>query len=95
MTVEWSDAASIQFAALVARLESLSTGAGIGLVDRVTRRLRQIADFPDSGRMVPEFGFPSFRELVEGDYRVVYERFPDRIEVVAVVHGSRSFSEDI
>lgn len=59
-------------------------------MDRVTERLSQLEAFPDSGRIVPEFDDRVFRELVEGDYRIVYERFADRVEVIAVVHGSRS-----
>ncbi|MCZ7578486.1 MAG: type II toxin-antitoxin system RelE/ParE family toxin [Dehalococcoidia bacterium] len=50
----------------------------------------QLEAFPESGRIVPEFDERVFRELVEGDYRIIYERFADRVEVVAVVHGSRS-----
>lgn len=59
-------------------------------MDRVTERLSQLEAFPESGRIVPEFDERVFRELVEGDYRIIYERFADRVEVVAVVHGSRS-----
>lgn len=58
-------------------------------MDRITERLSQLEAFPDSGR-VPEFDERVLRELVEGDYRIVYERFADRVEVIAVVHGSRS-----
>jgi plasmid stabilization system protein ParE len=59
-------------------------------VHRVTERLSQLEAFPDSGRAVPEFEDRALRELVEGDYRIVYERFADRVEVIAVVHGARS-----
>lgn len=93
MRVDWSDYAAEQLDELVGHLDSLSQGAGKSLADRVTRRLQQIEYFPDSGRMVPEFELASFRELIESDYRVIYERFPDRLEVVAVVHGARSFNE--
>ena len=90
MRVDWTPRASASFDALVSRLDELSAGAGRRLVDRVTERLSQLEAFPDSGRIVPEFEERLFRELVEGDYRIVYERFPDRVEVIAVVHGSRS-----
>ena len=90
MRVDWTPRASASFDALVSRLDELSAGAGRRLVDRVTERLSQLEAFPDSGRIVPEFEERLFRELVEGDYRIVYERFPDRVEVIAVVHGSHS-----
>ncbi|MCC7089307.1 MAG: type II toxin-antitoxin system RelE/ParE family toxin [Chloroflexi bacterium] len=90
MRVTWTPRASANFDDLVSRLEEFSAGAGARLVDRVTERLSQLEAFPESGRIVPEFDERVFRELVEGDYRIIYERFADRVEVVAVVHGSRS-----
>lgn len=47
------------------------------------------------GRVMPEFGNRYVRELIEGDYRIIYERFADRVEVLAIIHGARSFSEDL
>ncbi len=59
------------------------------MVDRLTRRSQQIADFPLSGREVPEFGLPQIREILEGPYRIVYYIKPDQIDVLAVIHGSQ------
>ena len=93
MKVAWTPRALSNFQALAARLDEFSAGAGTRLADRVTERLAQLESFPESGRIVPEFEARVLRELVEGDYRVIYERFSDRIEVIAVVHGSRSLRE--
>jgi plasmid stabilization system protein ParE len=41
------------------------------------------------GRVVPEYGRDSLRELIIGPYRVVYEIDEDEVGVIAVVHGSR------
>jgi plasmid stabilization system protein ParE len=57
-------------------------------VDRLTRRSQQIAQFPFSGRRVPEYDFDPIREVIEGSYRVIYYIKPDRIDVIAVIHGS-------
>ncbi|MGH9967595.1 MAG: type II toxin-antitoxin system RelE/ParE family toxin [Pyrinomonadaceae bacterium] len=42
------------------------------LVDRLTKRSIQIATFPLSGRMVPEFELNEIREVIEGSYRIIY-----------------------
>lgn len=34
--------------------------------------VERLADFPESGRMVPELGSPRIRELIFGTYRVIY-----------------------
>lgn len=58
-------------------------------VDRLTRRSEQIATFPQSGRVVPEYDMPDIREVIERPYRIICRIREDRIEVLAVVHGAR------
>ena len=59
------------------------------MVDRLTRRSQQIADFPLSGRKVPEYEMDQIREVIEGPYRIIYYVKPDQIDVLAVIHGSQ------
>jgi plasmid stabilization system protein ParE len=53
--------------------------------------VRRLREFPDRGRVVPELGQPSIRELIYGDYRVVYRIEGSRIGVLTVRHGRRQF----
>ncbi len=53
------------------------------------KRVDQLEDFPESGRVVPEFGLALVRELIVDDYRVLYELFVDRVEIFAIRHGSQ------
>lgn len=59
------------------------------MVDRITSRSRQIAAFPRSGQMVPEYQDPDIREVIEGSYRVIYLVTSDDIRVLAVIHGAQ------
>ncbi len=45
---------------------------------------------PKAGRMVPEYGLPHLRELISGNYRVVY-RIADkyRVDIITVHHSAR------
>ncbi len=43
--------------------------------------------------MVPEFSREDMRELIEGNYRIVYQVFPDRLVVLTVFEGHRFFPE--
>jgi plasmid stabilization system protein ParE len=58
------------------------------MVDRLTRRSQQIAEFPFSGRRVPEYDIDQIREVIEGPYRIIYHIKPDQIDVLAVIHGA-------
>jgi plasmid stabilization system protein ParE len=53
--------------------------------------VERLAQFPESGRVVPEFQDPGLREVLWRNYRVVYRASRGRIEVVTVFHGSRLF----
>jgi plasmid stabilization system protein ParE len=59
------------------------------IVDRLTRRSQQIAQFPESGRIVPETDLPQIREVMEGPYRIMYHITPDQVDIIAVIHGSQ------
>jgi plasmid stabilization system protein ParE len=65
--------------------------AADGVVARVLGASERLAEFPISGRMVPEKESEAVREIIVGSYRVMYEILSDdEIEVVAVIHGARS-----
>lgn len=38
---------------------------------------------------MPEIGSEPVREVIVGDYRVIYEVTETQVEILAVVHGSR------
>jgi plasmid stabilization system protein ParE len=42
------------------------------LIDTLLRRAEVLADFPKMGRMVPELADEATRELIEGNYRLVF-----------------------
>jgi len=58
------------------------------MVDKITRRSQQIAQFPRSGRVVPEYRAPDIYEVVEKPYLIIYRIKKDAIDVLAVIHGA-------
>jgi toxin ParE1/3/4 len=46
---------------------------GNELIDRPL----SVASFPERGRVVPEIGEPTVREIIHGSYRIIYEIFGD------------------
>lgn len=53
----------------------------------------RLVRFPESGRMVPEFGSPNLREIIVRPYRVVYRVRGDVVEVVTVTHSARMLAD--
>ena len=50
---------------------------------------KRVRLFPESGRVVPEVNDATLREVVYGNYRIVYRVLPEAVEVVTVYHGAR------
>jgi toxin ParE1/3/4 len=59
------------------------------MIDKITNRSKQIAAFPLSGRIVGFLKNENVREIIEGNYRIVYHINDEQIDIVAVVHTSR------
>jgi plasmid stabilization system protein ParE len=51
--------------------------------------------FPASGRVVPEWQRGDLREIIFGNYRIIYRLLPDEVEVTAFVHGARQLGKQL
>ena len=51
----------------------------------------RLSDFPRAGRIVPEIGDESIRELIYRQYRLIYVVIEDTAEVLTVYHSARQF----
>ena len=89
MKVLWTDTAVAQLQAIHDYLAQTSPDYAVRIVDRLTSRSIQIAAFPNSGRVVPEYDRNEIREVIEGRYRIIYLFEPAQVQVLAVIHGAR------
>lgn len=55
----------------------------------VFEAVERTAVYPESGRIVPELDRPDVRELVMGNYRIVYCWDEETVTVLAVYHAAR------
>jgi len=87
--VLWTDTARDHLRAIRSYVAKNSPEYALRIVDRLTKRSQQIAEFPLSGREVPEFAVPQIRQVLEGPFRIIYYIKPDQIDVLAVIHGAQ------
>ena len=59
--------------------------------ETIIKSVERLKKYPESGRHLPEFQNLPHREVIVGNYRVVYRYDSNRgkVNIVAVVHGSR------
>jgi len=87
--IHWTDTARDHLRAIHAYIAKNSPQYAQRVVDRLTRRSQQIAEFPLAGLEVAEFGVPQIRQVLEGPFRIIYYIKPDQIDVLAVIHGAQ------
>lgn len=59
-------------------------------VRRIRERVRQLVHFPKSGRIVPELENPRIREVIMGNYRIIYLIATDeRIDILTIHHAAK------
>ena len=59
-------------------------------ITKIFKRVEILRTYPESGKIVLEFNRETVRELVEGNYRIVYKIFPDAsITILSVHHHSK------
>lgn len=66
-----------------------SQSAANRLVQRIFKRLERIEMFPLSGGFIAEDDRQIYREIIQGNYRVIYRVDGDRVLIVAVYHAAR------
>lgn len=93
-SVVWSSRANDDLVAIHAYISGSSEPVARRLVDRLTRRANQLAEFPLLGNVVPEYGVDLVRELKEHPYRIIYEVFPDRVHILTIVHSARQLDQE-
>ena len=87
MKVFWTETAINHLSSIYNYISQTSPQYAQRIVERLTKRSEQIADFPLSGRIVPEFETKQIREIFEGYYRIIYYIKSEQIDILAVLHG--------
>lgn len=67
----------------------------INWADEVFRRCEQLRSHPEIGRIVPEFARPEIRELIHGNYRLIYEVKSKQIDMLTIWHTSQKLPDKL
>jgi plasmid stabilization system protein ParE len=89
MKLAWSPLAIQRVAEAASYIAQDSPLAADRWVDGLFKAVERLADFPESGRVVPEIAEPALRELLYHNYRVIYRFTGDEVRVLTVRHGRR------
>jgi toxin ParE1/3/4 len=66
------------------------------LLSSFEARILELRAFPDRGRIVPELekqGITNYRELIEGNYRIVYRVSPENVAILSMIDSRRNLED--
>lgn len=88
MRIVWSPLALERVENIAQYIAEDKLGAAVEWVDGIFDTVERLADFPESGRVVPEVGGRRIREVIFGTYRIIYS-FRDQIDILTVRRSSQ------
>ncbi|MCX5805812.1 MAG: type II toxin-antitoxin system RelE/ParE family toxin [Proteobacteria bacterium] len=94
MRIIWSPLAIDRVSEIATYIAQENPAAAEKWVDTVFRKVEDLQDFPESGRVVPETENKAIRELIYGNYRLIYRLEEKRISVLTVRHGKQILPVD-
>jgi len=89
--IEWSEEAEEDLDDILSYFSKSSTQYANSFFERIHEAMKNIKEFPQIGRKVPESKNPNDRELIIQKYRLIY-RFlekENKILIMMIIHGSR------
>jgi len=87
--VRFTPTGRAQFLAALAYRRRQNPPAALRFRQRTEQALRRLEQFPESGRVVPEFPDLPYREVLVAPYRFFYRITEATVWVVAVWHGAQ------
>lgn len=87
MRLKWAERAIDDLVAIAEYIGRNNRGAAREWVGQLRERARIAAEHPHAGRMVPEIGRESIREILHKSYRIVYLVGENEVTVLTVFEG--------
>lgn len=91
--VVWAESAQQALDEVLGDIAGASLDGAIRVLTRALETAESLATLSDRGRVVPEIGDSTLREVFVYDYRLLYRVGEDRVVVRAFIHGARDFSK--
>jgi len=92
MKIVWSPLALERVEDIAQYIAEDKPAAAVKWVDELFSTVERLADFPESGRIVPEVGAHRIRVVMFGAYRVIYS-IKDQVDILTVRRSNQLLRE--
>ena len=89
MIIIWSPLAVDRASEITDYIAQDKPSAAEKWIDTVFSKVEQLKSSPEIGRIVPEINDSQFRELIYGNYRIIYRIETKQISILTIRHGKQ------
>ncbi|MCK4447160.1 MAG: type II toxin-antitoxin system RelE/ParE family toxin [Candidatus Marinimicrobia bacterium] len=68
--------------------------AALKWIETIQKSVSKLVKFPQIGREIPEIKRADIREIVEGNYRIIYRVESERISILTIRHGRQLLNKN-
>ena len=94
MKIVWSPLAIDRAAEIAEYISSDNPAAAREWVDKIFAKVGLLSSSPEIGRVVPEIERKEIREIIFGNYRIIYRLESVSISILTIRHGKQILPVD-
>ncbi|MBI1938275.1 MAG: type II toxin-antitoxin system RelE/ParE family toxin [Ignavibacteriales bacterium] len=87
--ISWTEQALSDIQEICGFIEKDSFRYAQIFADKVFAAVENLSKYPELGRVVPEYNNARIREIIFGNYRIIYKYKHDEIVILTVYHSAR------
>lgn len=87
MKIIWSPLAIDRVTEIAQYIAQHSPNSAQKWVESTFQVVERLEKFPKSGRIVPEIMQDNFREIIHGNYRIIYRLQSEIVSILTLIHG--------
>lgn len=89
MKIIWSPLAVDRASEIAEYIARDKPSAAEQWINTVFSKVKQLKSSPEIGRIVPELKNTEFREIIYGNYRIIYRIEKTQISILTICHGKQ------
>jgi len=94
MKIIWSPLAIERVSEIAEYIAEDNISASINWINELFEKIEPLNEFPESGRTIPELNRNNIRDLISGNYRIVYRIGTKQISILTVRHMKQILPTD-
>jgi len=93
MKIIWTKSAVLNLESIKSYIAQDSQYYSVELTEKIFGAVEKLSGFPRLGREVPEIKKENIREIIYGNYRILYRIDTEVLYIIAIIHATRDFNQ--